>query len=243
MLPDAEILDVGSWDLITIAPGFCHLATAKPHCGKSDAYDSPSCGTRFQVRAPAINGDLSYWVSVEKPVPGVTYAPCLAWQYRPGGWAVITGGYLIAKQAVVRAARSVTFSDRRPVLKFPAQLAGMPGRRQVTSTRFSQVQGTKFATGYDMTNGSIRVVVVTTVPAVGTGQCQGGADRCYLINRYHVNEASPDPYAADLFDKNADGLQVSLSGPQDQLGVLRSIFAHLKLLGPDPSAWTTAPIS
>jgi hypothetical protein len=153
------------------------------------------------------------------------------------------GGYLIAKQAVVRAARSVTFSDRRPVLKFPAQLAGMPGRRQLTSTRFSQVQGTKFATGYDMTNGSIRVVVVTTVPAVGTGQCQGGADRCYLINRYHVNEASPDPYAADLFDKNADGLQVSLSGPQDQLGMLRSIFAHLKLLGPSPSAWTTAPIS
>lgn len=246
MLPAAEVLDFGSWELTTFAPGVCYLATAELHCGKSSAYASNSCGTRLQVRAPAINGDLSYWVSWNQtPSSAVKYDQCLAWQYRPGGWAVIDADSyptVITKQGVVRAARSVTFSDRRPLLKFPAQLAGMPGRWHVKSAGLGLMKGTRVGTGYNITNGSITVNVVTTVPAVGSGQCESEADHCYLINGYHVNENIDDPDAI-LVDRNADGLQVSLWGPKDQLRLLRSIFAHLKLLGPNPSAWTTTPIS
>jgi hypothetical protein len=242
MRPEAEALDAGNLALITFAPGICHLAGSKLNC----SYNVISCGhdPRLERRAPAINGHLAYWVSfVGSQQLAATGVHCLAWEYSPGGWAVIdsSGPANMTDQVVARAARAVTFSEQRPLLKFPAQLVGMPGRWEVVSAGFGLAKGSLVGTGFDITNGRITVTLWTPLPAVGSGQCESQAEHCYLINGYHVNENIDDPRAI-LVDRNADGLQVSLWGPKNQLRLLRTIFAHLKLLGPNPSDWTTRPV-
>ncbi len=131
------------------------------------------------------------------------------------------------------------------VIGSPANLPGTPLRNPLTIITSTQpVQGPKCR--------------IATSPAVRAGKNSKPASKptakdstpttcpSSVINgdRAYLN-TPPDPGKQTLFSPDADGLYVYLQtwSPQAPLSPT-AVFAHdLRLLGPDPAMWTTAPLS
>ena len=239
MYPDLERLVVAPWTLNTFAAGKCHRTGNELNCG----YTSNGCGEngRLQAPAPAINGHPAYWAYWDRGSPsGSQGLRCLAWEYKPGGWTYVEsdGKANETEQTVLRVARAVTFGARTPLFRFAAQLTGLPGKWRVYSSQFGSVNGALLAGGYEIRDGKSSVDIGVGPPADGPNKCFSNTV-CYRINGYYVNLDNISPAYPDLWARNADGLQATVSGTQKQLGLLRTVFTHLKMLGTDPANWTT----
>jgi hypothetical protein len=230
------------FDLVAYAAGQCGFAHMRFHCAGP--------GKQFDVlptrRLPDIDGHPAY----ELTGPYTGDSGTLIWRYARDGWAKL---YFRNTPYAVRVAEHVIFGGPAAPLKFPAQLTGMPGW-QVTSALFNPGRSGLLATMWGFAPGAaVHTPRAARYPGVMTGSVQPcyftpGYSTRSVIAGYPVTITIVPPGKIDgayhgVCAANADGLwvQVSVGERRPAFDVTR-IFAHLRLLGPNPANWTTQPV-
>jgi hypothetical protein len=226
-------------------------------CGSNDA----------EVQAPPVNGRQAFWeqnpdqtseVKNGQGQSSVSHNRCLTWEYAPGGWASLRnyGQINPSRQLVVHIASKIRFGGQQPSFKFAAQFRNLPGkwravlpasfyqfRRVGHELRYMGVQhGALLVQDFAITDGATTLGVDVNVFPSKRSECIEGTPGCRVINDYHVSVrklAGTEMISAP----DADNLWVSLSGSQQSLGLLYRVFAHMTMLGRNPAAWTTQPIT
>jgi hypothetical protein len=218
--------------------------------------DCEYAGGAATDQAPDINGRSAYWIT------GGAYSIRLAFNYAPGGWAFL--GHAnppvneIDRTQAVKIAQHISLGTTEPI-RFGAQLVRMPTTWHVYDAYYA-VAGTRLeATQYlvapitkNKATGEwqypLDTPAVTLLPANARTPCiniSGGTR--YVIDGYRVRvldegagQRSPEWH---LCAADADGLHVDIyeSGRHPALSVVQ-LFTRLKLLGRNPSHWTTRPV-
>lgn len=120
--------------LMTYPAGSCSRTAHALSCGQPASSLGIGETVRIDSQAPELHGQPAYWVTgptfVGLPATH-TAERFLAFQYAPGGWALL--GYP-ARADTLRIARAVRFGLTTPI-RFGAQLQQTPPRWQVTSPR------------------------------------------------------------------------------------------------------------
>jgi hypothetical protein len=217
--------------------------------------------------APDINGHRAFWES------GYDWThQSLVWEYAPGYWAELTSDahFQQSAQTLLRIARSVAFGgDATQPVKFAVQLTGVPSRWRIGSTYVTRISGNWLVQDAIVTTGKRALWAdaagtynglpeVTTY--VGGGNCNQFGQfpnhpKWRRINGYQVETNIGTIRIGKHIIKtgetmlcapHANGLLVvqSLqSRPHGPRVSLTTLFQHMRVLGPKPSAWTTRPIS
>lgn len=258
----SETLNSGPWTMTAYPIGACHRAGNQIDCPNDKGLPGQPkrpvhpCGLN-EVQASPVNGRQAFWAAD----PGRSSSPgirCLTWEYAPGGWASLSNlGYINpSKQLVVRIASKIRFGGQQQSFKFAAQFRGLPGKWRVVlpasfylmrrvghELRYMGVQhGALLAQDFAITDGATTLNVDVNVFPQKRSQCIEGKPGCRVINGYHVS-VSKLAGTQQIQAPDADNLWVSLSGSQQSLGLLFRVFAHMTMLGRNPAAWTTQPIS
>jgi hypothetical protein len=268
----SEQLNDGPWELTVYPAGACDRAGNQINCpndnplpGQPNEPVNP-CGSDL-VQAPRVNGRQAFWehnpdqVTTVKNGQGqssVSHMRCLTWEYAPGGWASLSNFGVINpdKQLVVRIASKMRFGGRQPSFKFAAQFRNLPGKWRVVNPvnfylmrkvgdklRYMGIEhGSLLAQGFTITDGATTLGVdVNVFPS--KSQCIAGTPGCRVINGYHVSARKLTSTQEMILAPDADGLSVSLTGSPQDLGLMFRLFAHMTMLGRNPAAWTTQPIT
>lgn len=258
-----------STEVVLYADGWCTLQSASLSCG------STAAGTRAEMpvsgQAPDVQGQPAYWtryasgnLGALRPSGGTS--EMVAFEYAPGGWAVVesTG----TQADVLRIAASLRYGQTSP-LRFPFRLTGMPSAwSEVLLAGFTQAgpgvhaptgdtailgspatrPGTELRTALTIHTSTqttqpptCRTTTVPPGPASQPASCPSN-----VINGYRVFPASASsPGQQTLFAPDADGLYlyVQSTGTGAPLSLSGVLARHLQLLGPDPANWTTTPVS
>ena len=268
----SEQLNNGPWTLSVYPAGTCQRAGNEIECPNDNPLpgqpNEPAdlCGSNV-VHAPPVNGRQAFWehnvnqVTTVKNGQGqssVSHIRCLTWEYAPGGWASLSNYGVInpSKQLVVQVASKIRFGGRQQSFKFAAQFRNLPGKWRVVppasfylfrrvghELQYMGVQhGALLAQDFAITDGATTIGVDVNVFPSKRTQCVTGNPGCRVINGYHVSVrklAGTEMISAP----DADNLWVSLSGSQQDLGLLYRVFADMTMLGRNPAAWTTHPIA
>jgi hypothetical protein len=196
--------------------------------------------------APEINGHMAFWESGYGP-----QHPALVWEYAPGYCAeLVSVGMQQSDQTLLRIARSVAFGgDAAQPVKFAVQLTGVPSRWRIGSTFVTRVSGNWLAQDANLTtgktalwaDGSYDLPEVTTY--IGSGNC----NQLYPSFPDHPQWPTINGYQVEttrtaLCAPHANGLLVFESQQSGARVSLQTLFQHMRVLGPKPSAWTTRPI-
>jgi hypothetical protein len=262
----------GGTEVVLYAAGRCALQSASLSCGSTTSenrLEMTVTGPAPDVQGQAAywgrhaGGDLPSLRSLA----GVH--EMLAFQYAAGGWAVVESTGTPA--GLLRVAASVRYGQTAP-LRFPFQLTGLPQAwSDVLYATFTQAgPGVQAPTHDEVLLGSpaarpgtpVRDVLIvqtstqttqgpqcriTTVPAGHPSQpSQPASCPSKVINGYQAFlNTPPDPGKQTLFVPDADGLYLyeQATGPGAPLSPASVLAHHLRLLGPDPANWTTAPDS
>lgn len=189
---------------------------------------------------PRVDGRRSYWVANGSE---------LAWQYAPGGWALLTVGDVLQSQLagdLIKIARNLRVGDAasRPIA-FSVQITGLPRSWRVTTTEFAPTAGKLLAFMYSLSSGNPATGLSFTVGPAGQNACGAGQ----VIDGYPGQIGLVRGQDGRLLQRSvsvpcADGLNVritKLGRPVTPLS-LTNLFAHLRLLGTDPARWTTRPL-
>jgi hypothetical protein len=249
-----ELIDHG-WDLRTYAVGRCERRGDHMECGwGKDEGDHTCLGNAYiQSRAPAIDGRPAFW-AYDTGTKNWARQRCLTWEYRPGGWAYLTNSpeeINGSKRLIVRIASAVRFAARQPSFKFAAQLRNMPGRWQVGfQTNFYLTHGALLAGPYIITDGKTTLGINVGFGSPEHNKCLGTKSACRVINGYYVTRVKYGPVTKggpqefELWAADADNALVTI-GPETykHLGLMYTVFSHMKMLGTNPADWTTEPIS
>jgi len=232
-----------AWMLSAYAAGHCSVANLHFRCAGLD----PRFDVLVSSRLPDIGGRPAYWTGPSQ------YGGILIWQYARDGWAMLD---FHSSADAVRVAEHVIFGGPTAPLKFPVQLTGMPGW-QLKYAMFNPGRGGSLATDAGFATGA-------ALHAPGQGSPSGypevsitssgqpcsftpGESARSVVAGYRVTTTTGPFKLGGTFHEvcaaSADGLwvDVTLSGRHAAVDVA-TIFAHLKLLGPDPANWTTNPI-
>jgi hypothetical protein len=254
MQATSEQLFERGWVLQTYAVGRCKRLGDQMECGwgKDKGNDSCLANAYIQARAPAIHGRPAYWAYDlgTRNSPGQR---CLTWEYQPGGWAHLMGSAAVnpSKRLMVRVASAVRFGGHQPSIKFAAQLRKLPGRWQVVPiTDFYLDYGALLATGTTITNGETTLGVGLNFSSPSHNKCLDAKSACRVINGYYVTLVSPSVIPGfSIVAPDADKAYVTIGaaaghGPQPHknVGLMYTVFSHMKMLGPNPADWTTEPI-
>jgi hypothetical protein len=237
-----------AFSLSLFSAGRCQLTTAT---GKLDCAASASTGLLTDVigPAPAVRGHRALWVS-----------GYLAWEYARGGWALLAFP-AHGRRDALKVAAHLRYGATTPIV-FPAQLTGVPSRWQVGGVSFLPDAGILRASQYALTAGPValsafggefrmNVPFLTVDPATSRSSCPsypGGRSAREVIGGYRVTvthlPATPGNQPEQhLCAADAGGLAVLLSvNGRHPVQSAVTVFRHLRLLGPDPADWTTAPI-
>jgi DNA-directed RNA polymerase specialized sigma24 family protein len=209
-------------------------------------------------------GSVAFTLALTGPAPDIDGRPAYwgantgeAFEYAPGSWAVSVGPTRADDTAVLR---HLVFGRTVQPVRYLAQLTGSWPGLGILSVIASPVHGVlgasqwfiggpRFhvaATATSMAGGAVEISVYKATP----GFCAGvKPDATAVINGIRValwNEEAGKlhgvPYpAGQTLCAAADGEDIQIDVTGTQPGVT-SLFAHLKLLGPDPADWTTRPI-
>jgi hypothetical protein len=240
----------GSWMLAVYAAGRCSFAHMQLRCaGLSSKFDP-----RLTSQAPDVDGRPAYW-TYDQTGDGI-----LVFQYARDGWAKFS---FRERAYALRIAEHVTFGAATAQLapiRFPAQLAGMPGGWQLRYATSNPSPGGYLAGIFGFASGAALhapgpgvpynypVVDVTkanpNVPCyVTAGESTQGVVAGYPVTVTRVPAGSGGAAVQELCAANAAGLSVDIfvQGNHPAADVT-TVFAHLRLLGPDPAHWTTQPI-
>jgi hypothetical protein len=268
-----------STEVALYASGWCTLQSATLSCGTTAA------GTRVEItvtgRAPDVQGKAAYWARYAAGNwavfrPGAGAPRMLAFQYAPGGWAVVESTGTPAD--VVRIAASLRYGQTSP-LRLPFRLTGLPaawsdvllaqytkpgpGAQAPTAdllllgspaTRLGSTPhntlsvetSTRTALAPVCKAGPVHIQGQPS-PASSPGQVQTvPCPSQRMINGYRVFLNTPPVKGKQtLFAPDAGGLylNVQTNSPAAPLSTSSLVAGHLRLLGPDPANWTTAPVS
>ncbi len=243
--------------LLLYAAGVCHVTGHALKCAEA----VPVTLGRIVAR---VDGHPAYWTApqqVRHPIyantPGV-----LAWQYAVGGWAVLeytASGHASSRNAAVKIADRVRLGYRgEPSIRFPVQLTGVPANWQVNCVATSLVGHVLYAASDVVTAGRVTGSICgddapLNAPHFDAGQ--GAKNACAgliyahpkpeVINGYQVVLGTEKTWPNyELCADDAAGTFVWIAiGAHPTLSPA-SIFAqHLRLLGSNPSKWTTEPIA
>jgi hypothetical protein len=248
-----ENLSDRGWFLRTYPVGRCERLGGHLECGWAKAKANDGClgNAYIQARAPAIGGRPAYW-AYDTGTRNWARERCLIWEYQPGGWAQLMGSAVVnpSKRLVVRVASAVRFGGHQPSFKFAAQLRNLPGRWQVgLETNFYRTDGALLAGPYIITSGKITVGINVGSSSTKHNKCLDTKSACRLINGYYVTRVKYGPVTRgrpqefELWAADADSAFVMI-GPETYkyLGLMYTVFSHMKMLGTNPAAWTTKPL-
>ena len=258
-----------STEVVLYADGGCTLQSASLSCGSTAAETRAEMTVSGQ--APDVQGQTAYWTryasgNLAALRPSAGSPEMVAFEYAPGGWAVVesTG----TQADVLRIAASLRYGQTSP-LRFAFRLTGMPPAwSEVLLAGVTQAgPGAQAPTGDTVVTGSPdtrpgvapgNVLTIhtstqtaqpptcrtTTVPPSRASQPASCPSN--VINGYRVFPASaPSPGKQTLSAPDADGLYlyVESTGTDAPLSLSSVLAHHLRLLGPDPASWTTTPVS
>jgi hypothetical protein len=200
-------------------------------------------GAATDPKAPAVNGQSAYWVG-----DGIT------WEYAPGAWAYLYG----AGNNQARAGRAldeemaakVRFGQRLP-LYTPFQLThGLPSGWQVTRT--DSVMTNERPLVWQLQIGPAakpQALFISDDPTAGV--CDLGSPQSSLtadgIGWDYYYTTGPGADQSICATTRVDGrgylnMYYYWRGHAQALN-LANVVRSMKLLGPDPSGWATAPIA
>ncbi len=255
-----------STEVVLYASGWCTLRSASLSCG------STAAGTKVDMtvtgRAPDVQGQPAYWTRYAggnlMPLrPHTSRTPIVAFQYAPGGWAVVESTGTGAD--VLKIAASVRYGQTTRV-RFPFQLTGLPREwSEVLYVSFRQaVPPVHGPTEDEVVLGSPAtrpgtaphdtLAVIASTMTTGRPQCRAApvghprssrpvACLSAVINGYRVFTSHPSGQQT-VTVPDADGLYLYEQTIAHPPLSPSAIFAyHLKLLGPDAANWTTTPSS
>ncbi|MQY04264.1 hypothetical protein [Actinomadura macrotermitis] len=230
---------------------------------------SPDGVLERRHRTSPVNGHRAYWAIPPGRYDPESRPVELRWEYAPRNWAVLqVSDKTVADAATVRRiAESATLTGPRPT-KLPVRISGLPTElrtapvRQVKLTDRAPVA---FSMGFSGPDAAINLWTARSpsqyLSMVETGQPIVPNTRIGGRPAY-VRHAVPDPMAERhpelgpgrfggtrevLWVFGVDGFDVQLSVATKDLGVLRpcggllGLYRRIKVLGPDPAKWTTAP--
>ncbi len=260
-----EELEVGptglarSWGLIVYTAGSCNhtsgqllslllggrqQATLKCTLNWDTFMGRATLANAVSAVAPPVNGHRAFWAT---PVCNTSQcnvaAAMLVWSYAPGGWARLSGP---SRRDALKIAGNVTFgAPTAQAIKFPVTIVGAK-----PSWRVTMVQ----SASYGRVLGAQQWVLGTTAPAPSLNVLPPGLDksicelqpaaavRRQIINGFRV-ETTITAQATQACAPHARGMSVYISTGASVTPDAIAIFAHhLRLLGPNPAAWTTQPL-
>jgi hypothetical protein len=260
-----------STKVVLYAAGWCTLQSASLSCGSTPA--GTRVDLTVSGQAADVQGQPAYWGRYAggdlAPLLPLSSTQMLAFQYARGGWAVVESTGTPAD--VLRVAASVRYGQTT-ALRFPFQLTGLPRAwSKVLSAGFTQAgPGAQAPTENVLLLGSPAtrlgtaprdtLTVLTSTETAKGPQCRtttapkGRASQTSqprscpapVINGYRVfPAAAPHPGQQTLLAPDADGLLLyeKTTGPGAPLSPASVLAHHLRLLGPYPANWTTAPLS
>lgn len=240
------------------ARGVCRLSSRSFTCGSNGGLLAPELALpRRDIgqRIGDLSGHAAYWMSKVGPGLGA-----LTWQYAAGGWARVSAPDL---QDALRMARSLRFGTAAaPPVAFPLQLTGVPADWRVNSVTTQVDHGVRYAVSFSVTAGPVdtilgllttpgQVVAVETGPEYGTS-CESyfrhASYRQQIINGNDayvlLRPRAWDTGAESGLCTVADGVLASvITERQSPLSATDLLASHIYFLGPDPTNWTTKPIS
>jgi hypothetical protein len=241
------------WQLAMFARGDCALAGAHLNCRDLTASQEPTA-TRS---APKVDGFPAYW----------DYPSMLIFEYARGGWATLSvpgrnGEPDAAGRATavhIATALRVSSANVLPA-RFPAQLAGLPGGWAVRAVMTSPSRYGPLEFQYQIARGSLVLAPWSDpndIPNLSIGPANKNTPACYvtpglsqrqtvagrLVTVTRIPAEGTESATQDLCASNVDGLAVDIVTTGDHPGIdVTTLFADLRLLGPDPAHWTRKPI-
>ncbi|HYK29071.1 MAG TPA: hypothetical protein VEV61_13990 [Streptosporangiaceae bacterium] len=231
----ADSVIVQGFALQTFANGVCYRMAGKPELACPSVH-----GYHFQLdaRAPAVNGHAAYFVQKAPQA-------ALAWQYAPGGWAILWNSWRQPLRTMLRVADRVMFGDlHQQPIRFAVQITRPPAdvNGVVKIYHYYLRFGALLADYYAVfRSGANRSVVMISVG----GKCPSGPVQHTIINGYrvvHWSHQEPSGQSTNLCSE-ARGLRITLEGPSSPSATSAlTIFRSLKILGTIPANWVTQPI-
>jgi hypothetical protein len=192
---------------------------------------APSPGrVRLGNHAAAVHGHAAFWTS--------SPAPALAWQYAPGGWAILWNNPYkpVPERTLHRVADRVQFGGHHQRVRFAVQITRPPAGAAglVNTLDYVLDSGVLLASNYSVFHHGGRALDIS----IGRSCTSDGHH--IVINGHHVHYWHyPGGTALCAL---ADGLRISMSGPTKPAPAnALSTFRKLRILGSDPARWARQP--
>jgi hypothetical protein len=195
--------------------------------------------------APLVNGQRAFWAQPVCDTHQCNMAPAmLVWSYAPGGWARLSGP---SRSDTLEVAHKVIFgATASQAIRFPVMVTGAnPSWRVGGMVQSAPAGGVLEAEQWSL--GTTATAPSFTVLPQGSsgGFCSllpASADRHRIINGFRVT-TTITAKGAQICALHARGMSVYIFTGAKVTPDAIAIFAHhLRLLGPDPAAWTTRPL-
>lgn len=240
------------WTLDVFAAGQCKVTVRQRQLACAGG---PASGIQSAVIGAAhpVNGRRGLWVR-----------GYLAWQYAKDGWALLSFPNLHGNRAdVFKVAAHARYGVATvPALAFPVQLQNVPREWQVSSVAFMATGKLLCASDYVLTAGTAvlsqgasefarNLPMVTAHPDDPTNQCFSyprGRSKQEMVRGYftvvsHLPSSRGSPPQQEACAAEAEGLTVDIRviGYHPVLSALALFKDHVRLLGPNPTNWTTRP--
>jgi hypothetical protein len=243
-----------SWALTVYSPGFCNLTSAQvlrqlgrhkhPQIVCSDS-GSGSVYPVTTVAAARVDGHAAFWTAKHG---------YLIWQYAHGSWASLAPPRSAAADVAIKVAGEVSYGAAGSPVEYPAQLVGMPAGWTLAYVHFAADAGVLRASQYGLTGTGAGAdsPMFTTDPATSGSSCYyypDGQSARRTINGYpvtvnHLPASNGNVPVQQVCAPSADGLMVFVStyGRHPSPDAVSIFSDHMRLLGTDPSNWTTKPL-
>ena len=259
----------GQFMLSVWAPGACSLDPARAQARLRDKHhptlncqqdSSDGWAVQLSRPGPTVAGRPSFWFD----------GSALAWAYTPHAWAALVTykhGTPVSGPTLAKVAARIRYAaTRRPSVKFPFQFTGLPASWRVLSDIWRATPaGLLVSTNHQFgsgtivgpRNGNVPGVIGQIVIQPGTSPCPffRGANHSQRVVLHGVTATvthfanSGAPAYQGLCIPETNGLHVAFLEFRQPgqtgfaFGGVTGIFLHhLRLIGPDPAAWTTHPL-
>jgi hypothetical protein len=263
----SEDLEVGptgsprSWDLMVYTVGSCNHTSGQLlrllHGGHQPTMKCtlnwgasggghPTLANPVSAVAPPVNGHRAFWA---RPVCNTNQcnlaAAMLVWNYAPGGWARLSGP---SRSDALKIADNVTFgASTGHAIRFPVTITGPSPSWRVTMVQSAPYGGVLAAQQWDLgtTAAALSFTVLPQRVAKVSGTCNlqpPRAARHQMIGGFPVT-TTITAQGSQACTPHAHGMSVYIFTGAKMAPDAIAIFAHhLRLLGPNPAAWTTQPL-
>jgi hypothetical protein len=254
------------WDLNVFARRQCHLTGPAhglncPHQG----LDGTTARFTFTARAPAVDGHRAFWAGT-----GLAWQyarggwAALTWPASAPGTRTPRQVTVRERRQAVKIAGHLRFDAATP-LAFPTQLTGLPSQWRIGDVYYQPGAGVLRAESYLLTTPTARYLphigdlgiwtnapYIQVHPAPRGGTCTphdpASNNTSEIINGYRVvvkRMTIGGVPEQQLCAAHAAGLWLSIieSGPHPPIDVASLFKHHMRLLGTNPSNWTSHPLN